>query len=304
MKYITTLLLPLLFLTSYSQENKHLLIFGGGQFAIRDTTNMLQRMLDETNEKIEVETCVTGGTLTDLITSVHDENGYTMTRLPEGRQTEAVQKLLSRKWDYVIITEDLISTLIPRMREISSGPAIMWVDSIVKASGGATILYQCYPNIMFADGRSIEFTKNYTELKFFDRTQQAAFDSTLEKSDLLNRETQVAPGVFVSDSVAKSAPVPGYSGQVLESKFFLDQMAKKTGAKVLPIGYVMELCRIKYPDLSLYQGPAPSKAGKYLIACTTYKFLTGKNPKNLVYNPSLPVKDVKLIRDLVGEVPF
>lgn len=263
-------------------------------------------MLDATDEKINVEQCVTGGTLTDLITSGYDDNASVMDRLPEGQQTEGVKKLLSQKWDIVIVTEDIVSVLTPAIREISTWPAIAWVDSIVKSNGGRTILFQCYPYVMRSNGPNLtQFWKNYTDLKFFNRNQQAAFDSANEISRKGKAGMQIIQEpIFRSDSVVMSIPISGYAAQVLEAKFYLDQIAKKINARVLPVGYLMELCRIKHPEISLYQGIAPSKAGCYLIACATYKFLTGKSLRNNSYDPGLLGRDAQIIKELIDSVYF
>ena len=182
---------------------------------------------------------------------------------------------------------------------------MVWVDSVVKASGGKTALYQPYPYVMHSsDEGPTQFSKNYFDLKFFDRKQQEEFDSVIARSGLREKAVEVIPGIYSSDSQVKSPPLVGPKGQVDSAKVQLDKIAKKVGSNVLPIGYLMELCRVKHPEYYLYVGPSPSKAGKYLIACSAYKYLTGKSPKNIAYNPGLPPEEAQTIRTLVDDAQF
>ena len=308
MKYCITIYFCLLYLVSYSQEKKNVLVLGNIDATYNDMTIMLQKMVDESAEKINIEKATKPGTLTQVITSVPGRNMYRQDRLPEGELTEAVQKLLSKKWDIVILAAKVTAILSPYEQSISTEPAIIWLDSIIKSRGGNTILYQCFPFTM-PPHYPIHFTKRYADLTFFDRKLQEQFDSANSDAGVMvvNPEfnTNSKPSRSVADSVVSTYVIPSQTAQVLQAKLEIDKIAKKIGAKVLPAGYVMELCRIKHPEIFLYgAGALPTKQAAYLIACVTYKFLTGKSPINIKYKPDITVQEAKSIRELVDDVPL
>lgn len=83
-----------------------------------------------------------------------------------------------------------------------------------------------------------------------------------------------------------------------------EQLARETGATVVPVGLAWERARNLRPDIELFakDGSHPSPLGSYLTACVFYRVLTGKEIDNLP--PRLLTKDSngeKLYLNIVTE---
>lgn len=67
-----------------------------------------------------------------------------------------------------------------------------------------------------------------------------------------------------------------------------ENVARKTGATVAPVGLAWELARTRRPDLNLYSedGSHPSSEGSYLAACVLFATLTGEPSASLPFRPS------------------
>ena len=182
---------------------------------------------------------------------------------------QTLEKLRSQNWDFVILQEATVRVLIPEVRVFNFVPAILKLDSLVKLKKGQTILYQCYPISIYP--------KKY------------CYPSFLIKPEI--PETK-----YCSDSISNSSE----EFEIIQESF--NEVSQTIQCKVAPIGLYFELCKKKYPELSLFESTKdthPSILGSYLIACVFFKTLTGEKTADIKYSGTLTQIDKSKVNEIV-----
>ena len=79
-----------------------------------------------------------------------------------GETSATVEKIVSKKWDIVILQEATVCLLIPEESAYWYEPAVLKLDSVIKSKKAHTLLYQNYslsdcPTRYCAPSQAIEF---------------------------------------------------------------------------------------------------------------------------------------------------
>jgi len=275
-------LLPLLFLITIplSVESKtvNVLFVGNSYTYYHEMPKILQDMCIERNLNVNIDQITYGGvSLTTLVRKKY-ENGYWRS-IENGEISPTVQKILGTKWDYVILQEAPAVTLSPLARKYDCIPTVRFLDSIVKAGKGKTLLFQMYP------------VSSYPEKFCLPSTSQ------------------------INSDEEKCSPVINN----VESEFYFIQhiygdISKLLKIDIVKVGEAFENCRITFPFISRFEEKRilaeeeksylgvpykkvymsclhPNEEGAFLTACVFFKVLTGLSPKTLKYtgkvNPSI-----------------
>jgi len=186
------------------------------------------------------------------------------------RQNVTLERL-NQKWDFVILQEATVRMLIPEVRE-NSELSILKFDSLIKQNKGQTILYQSYPISIYP--------KKYCY-----------------PSILINKV--VPEESYCSIELNNSTE----EFDIIQSSFV--SISNKIKGKIAPVGACFELCKKKYPELTLFESLTdthPSTLGSYLIACVFFKHLTGKSVKSIKYSAGLNLQDVEKIKEIVDSM--
>ena len=182
---------------------------------------------------------------------------------------QTLEKLRSQNWDFVILQEATVRVLIPEVREYNFVPTILKLDSLAKLKKGQTILYQSYPISIYP--------KKY------------CYPSFLIKPEI--PETK-----YCSDSIRNS----GEEFEIIQVSF--KQVSKRIQCEIALVGLCFELCKKKYPELSLFESTEdthPSILGSYLIACVFFRQLTGEKTADVKYSGTLTQIDRSKINEIV-----
>jgi len=288
MKYI--LLLTYMFI-SFSlcnageiiKKQKKVLFLGNSVIFYNNMPLTLQKMIDEQNLNIKIDQLTFPGWL--LVNHATLVERYIKDQYVRAEGNEipiSVKKILSEKWDMVILQEIGGFTLIPEFNEISFEPSLIFLDSIIKSINSKTVLFQEYSTNNFP----WQICKNKKEIE--------TFYSFIQRDDNNNKYTPM-----LSDFSCCSKSFKNSSEKFYELKNEFDFMAKKLNAGLVKVGFAFEGLKKKYPNISVYaseEDPHPSPQGSYLIACLFFKYVTGKNLKNVKYAAGLDQKDALLIR--------
>lgn len=185
---------------------------------------------------------------------------------------ETLTKLNSQNWDYVVLQEATVRVLIDEVREYNFEPAILRLDSLVKLKKGQTILYQSYPVSIYP--------KKY------------CYPSLLVRAEIPEAN-------YCSDSLRSSTE----EFDIIQASF--NEVSLTIQGKVAPVGLYFELCKKKYPELSLFESTEdthPSALGSYLIACVFFKILTGEKTADVKYSETLTQTDKDKINEIVDSL--
>jgi hypothetical protein len=123
-------LFPLLFLGfssiySQQQDTVRVLFIGNSYTYANDLPIVFRELARAAGRKVLVDDSTPGGF------SLEQHLNYKLT----------VDKILERRWDYVILQEQSVTPLIPYYREHSMYPAARRLDSLVKSVGGKTVFF-------------------------------------------------------------------------------------------------------------------------------------------------------------------
>lgn len=187
-------------------------------------------------------------------------------------QPKTLEKLRSQNWDFVILQEATVRILIPESRYYNFGPTILKLDSLIKIKKGQTILYQSYPISIYP--------KKYCYPSFLIRPE-------------------IPETKYCSDSLVNSAE----EFEIIQASF--KQASKSIQSEIAPVGLCFELCKKKYPELSLFESiddTHPSILGSYLIACVFFKQLTGEKTSEVKYSSTLTKIDKSKINEIVDSL--
>jgi len=236
-----------------SRQPKEVLFIGNSLTYYHDMPAMLQEMLREKHSTITIhQSTEPGVSLYDHLTS-----------------EKTIKKLNSQSWDFVVLQEGTVRTLIPEVMQYQLRPTVMKLDSIIKVKGGRTILYESYP--------ISEYPKTYCYPSII-------ISNTLKEKDYCSVE------FLNSDQELK----------VIQNSF--NELNNSISGNIAFVGTCFELCKKKFPELMLFESKEdthPSKLGSYLIACVFFRVLTGETVSGINYNAGLDLKDIKKIKEIV-----
>ncbi len=296
MKHILLIITLLTALNSSAQEQRKILFIGNSLTYYNGMPQTLQKMFDELGQKITVDQLTPSGW--DLVHhAVFQSDTFgNITRLPKKVLSKTVKKILSKKWDVVVLQEATLNMLIPEIRVTSSQPAILYLDSIIKYNASRTVLYQgyagntnyplkyCHPAMAGSD-----FEENGLHEQIWNSINDTAAYNKLIKL------------FFCSDSFQNS------SQEFLSIKCVYDRAANFINAETVPVGFAFELCKIKYPEIPLYQNindNHPSKQGSYLIACLFYRYIAHKSIMNIRFSSDIDIVEAEKLRKLSNLITF
>jgi hypothetical protein len=85
-----------------------------------------------------------------------------------------------------------------------------------------------------------------------------------------------------------------------------EQLARRLGAKVAPVGIAWEAAVERRPGIDLWyrDGRHPGERGAYLGACVFYAVLTGRHPTGNSFTGRLEPEEARFLQHVAGEVVF
>ena len=277
-----------------AQNQKNILFVGNSLTYYNNMPQTLQKMVDESGLNITIDQSTKPGfTLGQHAKYTIDTLGN-MEEATDGLIPPTVDKIISKNWDVVVLQEATAFMLNEPQRSVYCEPAIFYLDSIIKTKGGKTILYEGYA----APGKD-SFPKQHCQLWlnmfYFNTSEHKKLFTTKEFIE------RVKDSLVCTDFFHNSAE------EEIELQLEYNRIAKKIGAFVAPVGYAFELCKVKYPSISLFDSTDnfhPSRQGSYLIACVFYKFLTGLPLNKIKYSADVNEVEAREVRYLVDLVPM
>jgi hypothetical protein len=238
---------------SQSLQPKEVLFIGNSLTFYHEMPAMLQQMLRENGYAINLhQSTQPGFTLSQHLTS-----------------ESTLKKLNSQSWDIVVLQEGTIWTLIPEVVQYQVKPALVKLDSIIKAKGGRTVLYQSYSLSMYP--------ARYC-------CPSNLIGSTLKEKEYCSAKLMNSKQEF----------------EIIQNSFH--ELNNLIGSETALVGTSFELCKKKFPELMLFESredPHPSKLGSYLIACIFYRVLTGEKTGEINYTAGLELPDIRKIKKVV-----
>jgi hypothetical protein len=283
MKYLICAILILLLFADFSyplkRERRILFI---GSYQAPDMPQILQKMFDEQRLNIKVDQL--NPFVMDLAmhaTSVWNPltaNSYSASLAEKNQTPTTIKKILSEKWDMVVLKEVTGNTLIPAISTYVSEPAIRILDSVVKRVNSKTVLFESHSDYYYPDQQCFP---------------KGIFSECSKRFPIPIMQTK---DNYCSDSFRNSKE----EFHAIETS--CNQLAKKIKAGIVRVGFVWELCKKQYPEIPLYESKyndRPSKQGSYLIACVFYRYITKLKVGNVKYSAGIDELQAKEIKKLV-----
>ena len=286
MKHI---IIAILFLTqslfSIAQEKK-ILFVGNSLTSYNDMPKTIQKMIDEKKITIKIDQITPGGY--SLVAHAKFKNlpNGDCVRVPNGETAPTVEKILSEKWDMVVLQEATTSILIPEDLKYYTLPAMKYLDSVIKIKHSKTLLYQNFTHQMFP-------------VTYSTHTGADSFIFKLLSFDP-NQNMDIPTDSIFSPHFQNSTQ----EFETLEKEY--NNIAMLIHADIADVGYYFELCKKKYPTIPLYfsmDDYHPSKEGSYLIACVFFKNITKEKLRDIKFYGDIDKKTAKILRNLVDEDP-
>ena len=256
----------------------NILFIGNSLTYSNNMLQMLKEMINERKINMKIDNITPGGFSLANHIKTNGSIHFSMTSMKIGTTTK--EKILSEHWDIVVLQEATLVCLIPEEREYSSEPAIKILDQTIKDAKAKTVLFQLY-------------TCQEYPVKYCHSQATVSIDCLIPipHGNLKN--------YYCSDSFRSSSD----EFHVIET--FYNKIGKKIGADIVKIGYGFELCKKKYPEITLYESKSndhPSKEGAYLIACMFLKYFTKTDIEKIKYSGSLNVSEARKLRKLSNQI--
>ncbi len=275
-------LLLLLFCNLCGAKGRVKVLFVGNSLTYyHDMPKTVQKMIDEQHMEISVQQMAfPGSSLAAHLSQTTVKGNQPSTALKKGELSATSKKILNEKWDYVILQEGTIGYVIPETRKYAVETAVAKLDSMIKLSGGKTILYQAFV-------QGTKYPVRYCHQGLVIKAQVADFSLPLDTRKQ-----------YCSDSFLSH----GYEFNAV--KVACNEIATEINAQLARVGDAFELANKEFPEIGLCDGDEihPSKEGAYLIACVFYKTITGKSPVTLKYNGALKNNTAAKLRKIADAV--
>lgn len=277
MKNILLIILAFTIISCKSRQNQsseqlNVLFIGNSLTYFYDMPQTLQKMLDETNQNINIDQMTNpgqslSGHLSDIVTS-RTENGISVRKKEDGEITETEIKLKEKKWDIIILQTGTVSVLIPKNREIKVNKAVSDIKDLVDNPNCEFILFNTWPS-------KKEYPKQYCYSGY-------SIDKSIEDIDycspiIENLEQEIK---LINESY--------------------DLVAEKNGIKKSDNGTKYYEILTEYPEIELYDDDIhPNANGSFLNACVFYQMLTSKKATVFKYNGEIEPKTAELLKKIV-----
>ncbi len=274
----STALVLLSFSGHAKKEPKTILFIGNSLTYFNDMPQTLQKMFEEQNDNYVVDQRTPPGeSLAGHVSHVSIGTDVTRRANP-GETPTTIERLLSKKWDIVVLQEGTVQCLVPESRRYCFMPAVKMLDSIVRSRGGKTVLYQAYP--------LQPYPKQYCYPAIAIKMNMPVKKNVSLNQTCCSREYQGYEDEYSTiDSVYKAAARMGNIG-------------------LARVGYAFKMCRQKHPEIQLYaDDDHPSPQGSLLMACVFYKYFTHKKTVQIQYNAEVKEEEAFKIKELVDEMP-
>ena len=279
MRKLTLLFLVLLlgFNSKLEPKQKKInVLFIGNSFTYHHgIPNILQKMLDENQSNFNIEqSCYPGMSLSDHLNMMVSkrEGDDIETRMKEkGEITETEKKLISKKWDFIILQEHPSYYYFPEAITKITTPTIQKIKQLFNNSNCKYINFD-----IWSAGKKYPFERSCISINNLDWTSDSTDTICSTKIDNLEEEIK---------RLNQSAKLITVKNNLIQSNH-CDLHYK-----------VMK----RLPQIVLNENDHhPSEAGSFLNACQFYKLLTNKKASKLNYCGNLSAKEAKLLKEITN----
>jgi hypothetical protein len=285
MKLLLTLLLAICNIhycaAGFVDKEKKVLFIGNSLTANNDMPQTLQKMLEESGLHIYIAQLTVGGFELAQFAAYTENGGGEYRRCIKGEVPVGVKKILSEKWDLVVLQERGGSVLIPCFNEYSFKPSLLFLDSIIRSVKAKTVIYQGY-----AANEYPHYICEEPNRLFFDRLYPDTALATNMQPNCCSKHFENHTDEF----------------QLLQAEY--DKMARCTEAGLVRVGYAFEAFKKANKTIPLYGSDNfhPSRQGSYLIACLFYRYITKTSLAKVKYAAGLDAKEAAAIRGFADGV--
>lgn len=264
------------------KKEQKVLFIGNSLTFYNDMPQTLQKMIDEQQLNIKIDQFTLPGCRLTWFAANIEHNNNSHLRAQKNETPMGVKKILSDKWDYVILQEGGGDPLIPYLQMYSFEPSLLFLDSIIRSIKARTVIYQAFTGNEFPR----QLCKDKSSLDDF-----VLYPGTVTHSLL---ETRQSCSNYYKNSTEEFHDI----------KLEYDKMAKRTKAGMVKIGYAFEAFKKSNRNINLYapDNGHPSKQGSYLIACMFFKYFTGKPLTLVKYAATLDAKEAAIIRKFADTI--
>ncbi|MEO8515240.1 MAG: DUF4886 domain-containing protein [Flavobacterium sp.] len=231
-------------------------------------------MLDETQSNFNIEqSCFPGMTLSDhlnnIIVSKNKDENIEIRLKEKGEITETEKKLISKKWNIIILQEHPSYYYFPESINKITVPTIQKIKQLVNNPNCKYINFNIWPG-------GVQYPQKGTCITLNNLDWTSNSSDTICSSKIDNLEDEIKR--------------LNQSAQLIANKNGLIQS---------------DHCNLRYkvmkklPEIILNERDYhPSEAGSFLNACQFYKLLTNKKVLKLNYNGNLNPKEAKLLKEI------
>lgn len=282
--------------SSFAQPIVNVLFVGNSITFYNDMPQTLQKMIDEKGLPIKIDQRTAGGYSLYDHTQFIDSSSHTPFRTQDRYASTTVHKILNGHWDIVVL-EPIGADCIPKPEMDYNDSALLFLDSVIKANAIKTILFEKYAGT--------KYPISYCSSQWTDLIGKGQ-DVVQEKFNQINNKHGADSLIKYLHTKRCSDSFMNSNEEYLEIKMETDKFSAMLHAGTARVGYAYELCKIKYPDIQLYQSLTdthPSQQGSYLIACVFYKYITKSDFRNISFHAGIDEKEAEQIRTLVDMIP-
>lgn len=256
------------------QEKINVLFIGNSFTYYHEMPKTLQEMLNETHSNYNIEVAAFPGMnlsdhLNNIIVSKNNADNIEIRLKEKGELTETEKKLLSKKWDIIILQEYPSNYYFPESIPKITIPTIQKIKKIVSNPNCKYINFNIWPV-------GVEYPIKTQCIPLFNLDWTLENIDTVCSSEIDNLEEEVR-------RLNQSAQIISNESNLITS----------------------DHCNLRYkvmtklPQIILNEEDHhPSQAGSFLNACQFYKILTNKKVSMLKYNGSLNPKEAQLLKEI------
>jgi len=273
MKKILLVIICLFLLSCQEQENDKkvkVLFIGNSLTYFHDMPQMLQKLLDESEENFKIEQSTFPGysliNHLEMMPDPNQENSSMQKKIGDTTATE--KKLLQKPWDIVILQEGTVKLLIPEAKDSLVIPSIKKIKKLVTNKDCRFIIFQTWTS-------QEEFPKEYCY-------------GSLQITKKMGDEQYCSEKILTKDREIK----------LIDSMYHT--VANTTQIEKSNNGNIAYQFTLTHPEIELYDDEIhPSEEGAFLNACVFYELLTKKKAAKLKYQGTLDEGTATTIKDNV-----
>ena len=265
--------------------NKKILFIGNSLTYYNSMPQTLQKIFDEQKVNIRVDQQTFGGAMLCEHAWYVVGKDFQRHRAKIGEISNGVKKILSQKWDYIVLQDAGSNVLNTKYVELSLEPSLIFLDSIIKSINAKCLLFEDYTGQIYPKQICIS---------------NIALNSYLAKNPNLSFSNHNdIEGDFCSIKIQNS------NDEYALINVEYERMSKKLHSDLVKVGYAFQTFKTQNPLIPIYQSSSddhPSSQGSYLIACLFFKKITGKSLKNIRYRAGLNSREAKIIRQFADTI--